>query len=141
MPEIVSVYDVSLQRRMWRKRRILYLHPEPGDRYRIFLLGEEEALVAFLIDEELEVTDPRALDPAFWREGAAGPCETYVGISRPLNKRGHKPKRRGERNRNRQKWGRLPAWIRHVCLGECPQTGQACQPVDLGNGVIKCVCR
>lgn len=142
LPQIISLFDVASRRRAWRNTPILYAHPEPADHVRVFLLGEEEALVAFIEAEDLEVTDPRALDPAFWRQAANGPCSTYLGISVPKAKKGRKPKNRKRRNANRQKYGRIDGvYLRHVCLGHCRDTGQACEPVALGHGVMGCACQ
>lgn len=142
MPQIISLFDVAARRKAWRATPILYAHPEPNDHVRVFLRGEEEALVAFIEAEGLEVTDPRALDPAFWRLAADGPCQTYLGISVPKAKKGRKPKKRKDRKANHQKYGRVTAvFLRHVCLGWCRKTGENCEPVPLGHGVMGCACQ
>lgn len=142
LPQIISLYDVAARRRAWKDTPILYAHPESGDRVRVFLLGEEEALVAFIEAEDLEVTDRRALDPNYWRDAVKGPCSTYIGISTPKAKRGRKPKNRKRRNANRQKYGRIEGvYLRHVCLGHCRETGRHCREVSLGHGVMGCACQ
>lgn len=142
MPEIISLYDVAVRRKAWRDTPILYAHPEPAERVRVFLLGEEDALVAFIKAEDLEVTDPRALTPDYWREAVKGPCSTYLGISTSKAKRGRKPKNRKHRKANRQKYGRTEGvFLRHICLGHCRETGRECEAIPLGHGVMGCACQ
>lgn len=142
MPEIVSVYDFADLAKAWTATPVLYAHPEGRDRLRVFLLGEEEALVAFFEAEGMAFTDARALDPAWWRNAASGPCKVYIGVHIPQPKRGQRPRRRKDRNRNRQKWGRLKGYhLVHHCVGTCPRTGETCQAVNIGHGHWRCVCQ
>jgi hypothetical protein len=145
MSQVVSLYVIK-EDLEWQNRVVLFAHSVAPDSAKVFLPGDEEELVRFLREDGFyTITDPdRAFDPEFWRHASGQPCGKLIEISYPRQKRGHKPKNRKTRNRNRQKYGRMGSgpvlYLRPVCVGVCKASGKACKPCKLGHGVQGCRC-